>query len=135
MRFFLPRVPNLSQKDSSLSPDLGVTGRGDLDRGDAISVVPANIFGVFASISATRTSSSDVNLVWRMATFATQPFFYTLLIANPFYSLTDLPTRPSVPTRIYTHTVTGQLTLDDFLASTTQNTNFEGVGHYNDTPN
>jgi hypothetical protein len=36
MRFLRPKVPNLSQKDSSLSPDFGVTGRGDFDRGEAI---------------------------------------------------------------------------------------------------
>ena len=34
--FFLPKVPNLSQKDSSLSSFLGVAGLGDFGLGDAI---------------------------------------------------------------------------------------------------
>jgi len=36
IRFLRPSVPNLSQKDSSLSPVLGVTGLGDLDLGEVI---------------------------------------------------------------------------------------------------
>lgn len=41
IRFFLPRVPNLSQKDSSFPSSLfGVTGRGDLDLGEAILKCP-----------------------------------------------------------------------------------------------